>query len=471
MDDVTLKQPEDLVNDLKVMPGWFWPKYIYSNSTNSFEGGVFADHNKCSFPLFQYRLLPFAEHLIPKFAPTPEEREKIKARDEMIERTAMTTIARWPLFSDVELITPTLFMILTGKPSIERPQFYKTMQKDLINTYRAQKQVYEEALKAFKELRARAEAGDEEAREQYETCKDSFESEPEPFFQRKEAQQIARQYLVVARSSYLTESMSLKEYECLSHPPTQPARVTAIYYQRVCDMLAIYQGFMDPVNDKARADEFNRVCREADRTFAGESDALLISLMRKYPRLTMAVDQIITYYDRGYSVPNWNDEIIHACLSEGDMVQAMHEYTVGMIAALERRILTMIGMDERVIPYFLITHLDTSLKLNKGYMPVIKKANEHLFSVRYNFLGNVWSAIAPLHTAVLQEENPKVAMQEQRSVLLALANEEWSNAAKRSHYKQLSDIVTRSVDPKMLQMTPLKLYLDAEGHELRVFNH
>lgn len=472
MDDVKITPEEEKKREalrrMGVLEGWFWPSFIYSVDPTSFKQGICAYLSECPILLDNYRHLPFPEHLISKRSFDEEEQKAILRRDNMIERTAMTNMARWPLFADMELITPTLLMLLTGKPTGRRKLHFQELQRALLDDYARDKREYEEAWTAFKELEATM---PEEARAE---CLQKLDGNG-VFFRSKKAQHIVRQFLTVARACYLKERMSDSEYQgYTAHPPTQPVRRTVIYYSRIRDMLEIYQGFFDTKNDHLRYQEFQRRCQEANREFSMAPDVLLAQVLRNYPELNLALDEIYAYFDKGYMSPNWNNEVIHSCLINGVLVKAMREYTVGMIAALERCILTMIGMEEELIPHFLITKLPTDLKLHDfdSHTEEIVKSNSHLYHVRYNFLGNVWRPICPLRTAVLQEKDPRRAIQEQRSILLALANDDRPRSLTNDRYLTAAQLMAKRVPRTLFSESryPFKIYLGTSGETLRVFN-
>lgn len=438
LDDVEISSMSELeieqLKKLLPLKGWGFPNWVYSEGApEGFGLGIYADIGQTSNKeIVSNRFIPLPLHLFPE--------------DKQVDGLIVDTFHKFLstqgiLWADFNQITPTLMLLLTGKPPIQRIHILEYLEKQILEEYDLKKNLYKEAYEAFQT------STDDGRKLAFQ-----FIHPPERFALTDEGRRLINRYLVTTRGSRIKEDVSLSQYKFSYSPPKMSTFEILFRYHRMRDLLEAHSGFLHYATNTRNYNTFIANCTKANLQYNIEIENLLETVLQQFPAVKRNMLSIHRLFEDGYSVPDWN---ISDTNYVEDLAPAMHKYTILMIAAIERCIMTMIDIPESTIPYLLTTQQPEFYSLFEkdeerfNIIEDVRGYNDLVHVLRTRYLPS-WYKISDGNVACFDDrESSQKISQYLQNVILNLARQTYSLQNIHKDYLQLKQSICFSKTQKI----------------------
>jgi hypothetical protein len=432
-------QKKQAIERMKIKDGWFWPCFIFNYKENSLDEGIYADFDHCPVRLDGYNLLPFPYHLVVGMDPMTANR---------IYMNFLGIVAPLPLFGDIPLPTPTLILTLSGKRSTAPHSWYQAAEVDLIETFGAKLEQSGMSLTEFSKT--------------------------------KEGKQIMQQYLAIMRPARLREAQANSIFQHRREFLWDSSLNVFLDYCKVRDLFQIWDGWMNR-EEVDQVNAFRERVNHANAHFVKDGELLEQKIWTEFPDLKEAVFDIHEQHVAHGLVVDWKTPALKKVLSEGILNQAIFYFTRHFIAAMEKCILSIAGMDPDMIPLFLNTFQPhPSPEMMMEGLPQLKvkmeKQKKELSEARLNMLKFPWSPITgTIHTMMMtsNKSHDKQFRPEQKMVLHALAMSKFPSSVRGTQMNLQRAATSKEITGKQLfsnpRVVPIRVFKDYRGEERQVF--
>ena len=349
LEAVEISSQEELAfqryDKLLPMKEWGFPEWVYAEGApEGFGKGVRADTNRLPPSFWSNRFIPVPTHLFSK--------------DPKIEESVVHSFHKYlttqaPLWTNFTHITPTLLLLLTGLPPVGRVLYFQHLEDSDIREYALKKSQYAEGyagyldtLDDFDKFKQNPEVPEhefEKAKALIKLLEKQFTHPPELFVRTKEAQELINQYLIAHRACRIKEDVSLSQYQTCYCPPVLNLYEILWRYHRIRDYMEANGGFHSPQTNQHNLEQFLSDCKKANDGFSASMEMLTADFVSRHsPKLGMVIQSLHKSFDDGSFSPDWST----IDFSAQDVLDMLKTYGLHMIDAIERCLLTMLGVPE-----------------------------------------------------------------------------------------------------------------------------
>lgn len=479
LDDVQINTEEEIhkkrFQHLVPLKDWGFPASVYAEgSPDGFGRGIWCDMDN----------IPISEILSNRFIPVPMHlfQTDTKFNEVIVNGFHKQITSSAPLWCNFSHITPFLMLLLTSKPPIKRVAILQHMETQVIEDYTDKKELYREGYHGFQETKQRLETlkrercdldneisslrsafsdnedfTDEKYRElskQIEIMEADvkvmsriFTRPPEEFIRTAEGHMIATRYLSHTRYNRMKEDVSRAQYMFGLTPPVLSTYEILYRYHRMRDFLEASNGFHDSVSNQRGYLAFSEVCKNANESYISDMETINTEILNEFPELKTVIGVLHRAFDNGVYIPDWSN------ISEfsEELLNAMHHYTLLMIVAVERCIMTMLGLTEEIQAYLVVTNQVKQYQLNEedndrfNSMDDVRAYNNIIHTLRTRYLPN-WRNIASGSVACFDPRESKENIDAYlKNVMLNLAFSHYPRQNSVRTYLQLKQAVRPSV--------------------------